>query len=126
MKKLTSASSEGASARRDAAAGENPRLSGENTRIAGENPRLGALYKGARAEIIGLDETGVLTPLLEGELELRLIEMGLVEGACIEVLHEGFPGRDPIAVQVNDHIVALRRSEANAVIVRLLDGEKEA
>lgn len=80
--------------------------------------RLGVLRKGARAEVVALDERAVITPLLEGELELRLIEMGLVEGACIEVLHEGFPGRDPIAVRVNDHTVALRRGEANAVIVR--------
>jgi ferrous iron transport protein A len=80
--------------------------------------RLGVLHKGERAEIVALDEGGVITPLLEGELELRLIEMGLVEGALIEILHEGFPGRDPIAVRVNDHTVALRRGEANAVIVR--------
>jgi ferrous iron transport protein A len=46
--------------------------------------------------------------------------MGLVEGARIEVLHEGFPGRDPIAVRVDDHTVALRRSEANAIIVNLI------
>lgn len=88
--------------------------------------RLGALHKGAQAEITGLDESAACTPLLEGELERRLIEMGLVEGACVEVLHEGFPGRDPIAVRVNDHTVALRRSEANAVIVRPLDWEEGA
>jgi ferrous iron transport protein A len=85
--------------------------------------RLGVLRKGARAEIIALDEGAVVTPLLEGELELRLIEMGLVEGAFLEILHEGFPGRDPIAVRVNDHTVALRRGEANAVIVRQLVDE---
>jgi ferrous iron transport protein A len=86
-------------------------------------PRLGGLHKGATAEIIGLDETGVATPLKSGELERRLIEMGLVEGARIEVLHEGFPRRDPIAVKVNDHTVALRRAEANAVIVALTTPE---
>lgn len=91
-----------------------------------ERVRLGGLRKGAVAEVVALDESAVITPLLEGELELRLIEMGLVEGARIEVLHEGFPGRDPIAVRVNDHTVALRRGEANAVIVRQLFGEGEA
>jgi ferrous iron transport protein A len=88
-----------------------------------EPVRLGVLHKGARAEVVALDEGAVITPLLEGELELRLIEMGLVEGARIEILHEGFPGRDPIAVRVNDHTVALRRGEANAVIVRQLVDE---
>jgi len=86
-------------------------------------PRLGRLARGAKAEIIGLDESGIVTALPAGELERRLIEMGLIEGARIEVLHEGFPRRDPIAVRVNDHTVALRRSEANAVIVHLLPEE---
>ncbi|CAA7627264.1 Ferrous iron transport protein A [Candidatus Terasakiella magnetica] len=83
---------------------------------------LGGLPKGAKAEIVGLDESSVITSLHPGELERRLIEMGLVEGAQIEILHEGFPRRDPIAVRVNDHTVALRRAEANAVMVLRLDG----
>ena len=82
---------------------------------------LGSLSKKAKAEIIGLDETGIATPLRAGELERRLIEMGLVEGARIEVLHEGFPRRDPMAVRVNDHTVALRRAEADAVIVQVIE-----
>lgn len=82
---------------------------------------LGRLHKGACAEIIGLDESTTVTPLQPGELERRLIEMGFVEGARIEVLHEGFPRRDPIAVRVADHVVALRRAEADAVIVTVLD-----
>lgn len=82
-----------------------------------EKVSLASLAKGARAEIVGLDETGVPTPLEAGELERRLIEMGLVEGAKVQILHEGFPKRDPIAVRVDDHTVALRRTEAQAVIV---------
>jgi len=81
---------------------------------------LGALRKGALAEIIALDESAAITTLDVGELERRLIEMGLVEGARIEVLHEGFPRRDPIAVLVGDSTIALRRAEANAVMVRRL------
>ncbi len=88
---------------------------------AGHGVKLGSLGKKARAEIVGLDETGIATPLQAGELERRLIEMGLVEGAVIEVLHEGFPRRDPMAVRVSDHTVALRRAEANAVIVQVIE-----
>lgn len=55
--------------------------------------------------------------LSDVELESRLIEMGFVEGAQIEVLHEGSIGRDPIAVRVQNITVALRRREAMAVIV---------
>ena len=86
--------------------------------------RMGELPLGIKAEIIALDESISVSPLTPGELERRLIEMGLVEGAHVEVLHQGFPGRDPVAIRVNDHTVALRRSEANAVIVlRCPDGD---
>ena len=48
----------------------------------------------------------------EAELERRLLELGLVEGASVELLHEGLFGRDPIAIKVDDMRVALRRHEA--------------
>ena len=51
------------------------------------------------------------------ELESRLIELGFVEGARVEVLHEGIVGRDPIAVRVENITIAVRRREAMAVIV---------
>jgi ferrous iron transport protein A len=55
------------------------------------------------------------------ELERRLLEMGFVEGAHVRVLHEGFIGRDPIAVQLDDMRVALRRREARDILLRKLD-----
>lgn len=51
------------------------------------------------------------------ELERRLLELGFVEGAVVEVLHEGLFGRDPMAVRLDDMRVALRRREASAVEV---------
>jgi ferrous iron transport protein A len=59
------------------------------------------------------------------ELERRLLEMGFVEGARVRVLHEGFIGRDPIAVQLDDMRVALRRREAADVLVRRNGGPHE-
>ncbi|HYH19558.1 MAG TPA: FeoA family protein [Azospirillum sp.] len=79
--------------------------------------RLASLRKGQPAHVTGVDEGAVATTLPAGELERRMIEMGLVEGARIEILHEGFPGRDPIAVRVNEHTVAMRRAEARAIRV---------
>jgi ferrous iron transport protein A len=70
--------------------------------------------------------TGVIHRLAAGdagsalsavELESRLIELGFVEGARIEVLHEGIVGRDPIAVRVENVTIAVRRREAMAIIV---------
>lgn len=51
------------------------------------------------------------------ELERRLIELGFVEGAVVELLHQGLFGGDPIAVRVADTTIALRRREAMAVLV---------
>lgn len=81
---------------------------------------LAALCKGERGEIVGLNDSAAAIGLAPGELEHRLLEMGLVEGARVEVIHEGFPGRDPFAVSVDQHTVALRRAEARAVVVSRL------
>lgn len=53
------------------------------------------------------------------ELERRLLELGFVEGARIELLHEGLVGGDPIAMKVDDMRVALRRHEAAGLVVRI-------
>jgi ferrous iron transport protein A len=53
------------------------------------------------------------------ELERRLLEFGFVEGARLELLHEGLFGADPIAVRLDDMRVALRRRDAEDVFVRL-------
>jgi len=52
------------------------------------------------------------------ELQRRLLEFGFVEGAAVEVLHEGAIGNDPIAVRLDDMRVALRRRDAEDVWVR--------
>lgn len=56
--------------------------------------------------------------LTAAELERRLLEMGFVEGAHVEILHEGLIGRDPICVRLDDMRVALRRRDARSVLVR--------
>jgi ferrous iron transport protein A len=55
------------------------------------------------------------------ELERRLLELGFVEGADVEILHEGPIGRDPLAVRVNGTTIALRRREAMAILVTASD-----
>jgi ferrous iron transport protein A len=53
------------------------------------------------------------------ELQRRLLEFGFVEGAELEVLHEGAIRRDPIAVRLDDMRIALRRRDAEDVWIRL-------
>lgn len=53
------------------------------------------------------------------ELQRRLLEFGFVEGARVEVLHEGAIWRDPIAVRLDDMRIGLRRRDAEDVWVLL-------
>jgi ferrous iron transport protein A len=54
------------------------------------------------------------------------LEIGFVEGAEVEILHEGMIGRDPIGVRLDDMRVALRRREADAVLIRVQGAYAEA
>lgn len=55
------------------------------------------------------------------ELERSLLEIGFIEGARVEILHEGPFGRDPIAVQLDDMRVALRRQEADSILLHQVE-----
>ena len=80
---------------------------------------LGEASRGDAGVIVSVTgQTGAAEAIEAEELERRLLEMGFVEGARVEVLHEGLFGRDPIAVRLDDTRVALRRREANAVTVK--------
>ena len=79
--------------------------------------RLGLARRGYSGVIQHLDTKEVDSSLSALELESRLIELGFVEGARVEVLHEGIIGRDPIAVRIENVTIAVRRREAMAVIV---------
>jgi ferrous iron transport protein A len=78
---------------------------------------LGLAKRGYSGVIRHLAADEASSALSAIELESRLIELGFVEGAKVEVLHEGIVGRDPIAVRIENVTIAVRRREAMAVIV---------
>lgn len=78
---------------------------------------LGLAKRGYSGVIRRIDTDATGSALSAVELESRLIELGFVEGARVEVLHEGALGRDPIAVRVENITIAVRRREAMAIIV---------
>jgi ferrous iron transport protein A len=78
---------------------------------------LGDARVGFRGRIHALAVEDSPTGLPGHELERRLIELGFVEGAAVELLHQGAFGGDPIAVRVAHTTIALRRREAMAVLV---------
>lgn len=73
---------------------------------------LGELRKGSKALILRVG-----TENQDPGMTARLLEMGLLEGSMVEVLHEAPLGGDPMAIRVRGTLIALRRNEANAVEV---------
>jgi ferrous iron transport protein A len=89
----------------------------DTSTLALETLALGKAPLGFRGRIIAFDMNVEGTGLSQPELERRLLELGFVEGAAVELLHQGLFGGDPIAVRVADTTIALRRREAMAIIV---------
>ena len=75
--------------------------------------KLGNLPKDKTARIVGFspDDT---------ELETRLREIGFAEGDSVTALHFGLFGRNPMSVKLNSATIALRRREADAILVEML------
>ena len=52
-----------------------------------------------------------------GDIGLRLQELGFVAGERLRVIAHGHPGREPVAVRIGNTTFALRRFEADHVLV---------
>ena len=62
-----------------------------------------------------------------GDVGLRLLELGFIEGEPLRVVAHGYPGREPIAVRIGNTTFALRRFEAEHVlVVAPPDGESKS
>ena len=86
--------------------------------------RLGHALPGDKGVIVDVraGDGGIDHGVDLNELHRRLLEFGFVEGAQVEVLHEGAIGRDPIAVRLDDMRIGLRRRDAEDIWV-LLDAK---
>ena len=86
---------------------------------------LSELAKGASGIVQKIDED--LLPhnieLEPGELERRLLEIGIIEGTTVKVLHFGLINHDPIALQIDENgtSIAIRKNEAAIVLVTPID-----
>jgi ferrous iron transport protein A len=83
--------------------------------------RLGLAPRGFRGRIDAIVFADDRSNAAATERERHLLERGFVEGADVEVLHEGPLGGDPIAVRINDTTIAIRRREAMAIFVTSSD-----
>lgn len=89
----------------------------ESTRAPPAAVPLGLAHRGFQGRIDAIVVDGDHLGVSAAEIERRLLELGIVEGAAVHILHEGPIGRDPIAVRVNGTTIALRRREAMAILV---------
>ena len=74
---------------------------------------LSELSLNQKARIIGFDS-------YDSILETRLREIGFAEGDQVIVLHFGPFGKNPMSIKLNGALVALRRGEAQAIIVEII------
>ena len=72
--------------------------------------RLSELKLGQRAEIVVVHN---------GTSSLRIMELGLVKGTTVQLTSVA-PTGDPLAFQVNDSTVSLRKTDAQLVEVRAI------
>ncbi len=71
--------------------------------------RLDLLPVGTRAQVESVENVGSLTQ--------RLMEMGVAPGAKVRLVRLA-PLGDPLEIEVNDSLLALRKTEARLVLVR--------
>ena len=76
---------------------------------------LATLPIGTIARVVGVQPPEATTEARE--LALRLLEIGFIAGERVRVIAHGHPGREPIAVRVGGTTFALRRFEAEQVLV---------
>lgn len=84
---------------------------------------LAQLRRGAKGVVSAISDTAdpgaSVGDSVGSSIVRRLIELGFVAGERIEVIEEVRPGRDPIAVRIGSSMFALRRREAQAVLVQV-------
>jgi ferrous iron transport protein A len=74
--------------------------------------RLGELAPGSRAEIAGFCAAEELEDFLH-----RLYEVGFLVGEEVEILQDAPIGKDPISIRIKDAVYAMRREDANLILV---------
>ena len=77
-----------------------------------DSEKLGLLSPGDRAEIVGFCVEDDLQDFLH-----RLYEVGFLVGVELEVLQDAPIGRDPISIRIKDAVYAMRREDANLIMV---------
>lgn len=76
--------------------------------------RLSQLHPGQRLRIVKLE--------IQGTLRRRLLDLGFVQDEIVEVLYKS-PLGDPVAYQVQNTTIALRREESSLIYGEIVGGD---
>lgn len=76
---------------------------------------LGDLQDGKKARVKHIHESSKTARIVH-----RIREMGILEGAEVEVKRRAPFGKDPIAVYIRGTLIGMRKSEANLISVESL------
>jgi ferrous iron transport protein A len=99
--------------------------SGSESRGRSRVVSLAQLHQGDRGHVSGIaaDANAAIQigDVAHSTVARRLVELGFVPGEPIEVVREIWPGGDPMAVRIGASLFALRRREAQSVLVSLGD-----
>jgi ferrous iron transport protein A len=72
---------------------------------------LSYIKKGQKCRLVNING--------EGKLKQKLLDMGFIFGADIEVIREA-PLYDPMELKIHNYLISLRKSEANLLEVELV------
>ncbi|MGI6701244.1 MAG: FeoA family protein [Christensenellales bacterium] len=76
-----------------------------------ENIPLSVLPKGKKAKVKSLTSSG--------SLRRRMLDLGLIMDTIVEALLKS-PSGDPTAYQIRGAVIALRKEEANKILVEII------
>ena len=82
-----------------------------------KNTTLKNLSKGEIATVVSVDGNSAVTK--------RLMEMGVVPGVSVRVIKSA-PFGDPLEIRLRGYHLAMRKSEADAIIVQTLKTKVES
>jgi ferrous iron transport protein A len=84
---------------------------------------LAQLHKGAKGSVSAVSDDDAHNVYLGdsygSSVARRLVELGFIAGERVEIIEEVQPGGDPIAVRIGSSMFALRRREAQAVLIHV-------
>lgn len=79
--------------------------------------KLSSLKYGAEAEILGIKQN------CRGEERRRLLDLGFVKGTKITVQNVS-PLGNPTAYNLRDTLIALRKEQADSIIIKIIEDEQ--